>query len=148
MKTPIEQSLGFSIHDVARLLRYSFDRQSQKIGMSRALWSVLAHLHREDGMQQSVLARAMDITPITLARHLDKLEKEGWIERRSDPSDRRVKHIFLKAKADPVIEQLTELSQDIKSQALQGISRKEEKLFMDVLSRMRENLNTSDSPHR
>lgn len=146
MKIQHPQSLGFTIHDVARLLRYSFDRQSQDIGLSRAQWSVLAHLHRQDGVQQNVLARAMDITPITLARHLDRLEKEGWIERRNDPSDRRIKRIFLNPKADSVIDQLSDLSQTIKSQALQGISSAEEKQFMDVLLRMRDNLSHPDVP--
>ncbi|MGB4247523.1 MAG: MarR family transcriptional regulator, partial [Pseudohongiellaceae bacterium] len=71
-----DKSLGFAIHNVARLLRWSFDRQSQEIGLTRAQWSVLAHLHRGDGIQQKTLAQLMDIKPITLARHLDRLEVE------------------------------------------------------------------------
>lgn len=146
MKIDFDKRLGFTIHEVARLFRYSFDRQSQSIGLTRAQWSVLVHLYRTDGVQQNVLARNMDITPITLARHVDRLEKDGWLERRSDPNDRRIKRIFVNPKSDTVIDQLSLLAQDIKTQALQGISSAEEKQFMDVLLRMRDNLNSSDDP--
>lgn len=140
MKKNFDKSLGFAIHDVARLLRWSFDRQSAHLGLTRAQWSVLAHLSRSDGVQQKTLAQVMDITPITLARHLDRLEVDAWIERRDDPDDRRAKRVFLNAKARPMLDALSTLSQKVRATALQGISPEEEERFMDVLLRIRENL--------
>ena len=140
MKKNFDKSLGFAIHDVARLLRWSFDRQSAHLGLTRAQWSVLAHLSRTDGVQQKTLAQVMDITPITLARHLDRLEVDAWIERRDDPDDRRAKRVFLNAKARPMLDALSTLSQKVRATALQGISAEEEVRFMDVLLRIRENL--------
>ncbi|NQV70529.1 MAG: MarR family transcriptional regulator [Pseudohongiella sp.] len=140
MKTDINEGFGFVIHDVARLLRWSFDRQSQDLGLTRAQWSVLAHLFRGDGIQQKSLACLMDIAPITLARHLDHLEVDAWIERRDDPNDRRAKRVYLTPKAKPMIEKLGKLGQKIRIQALSGIDAKDEKMFLDVLLRIRENL--------
>ncbi len=144
MKPDFDQSIGFAIHDVARLLRFCFDRQSQEIGFTRAQWSVLAHLHRSNGVQQNVLARLMDIKPITLARHLDRLEVDEWIERRDDPNDRRAKRVFINPKAEPVIEKLTVLSQKVRKQAMAGISAEREAMFMEVLADMRNNLCEAD----
>ena len=140
MKTDINEGFGFVIHDVARLLRWSFDRQSQDLGLTRAQWSVLAHLTSGDGIQQKSLACLMDIAPITLARHLDHLEVDAWIERRDDPNDRRAKRVYLTPKAKPMIEKLGKLGQKIRKQALSGIDAKDEKIFLDVLLRIRENL--------
>ena len=140
MKTDINEGFGFVIHDVARLLRWSFDRQSQDLGLTRAQWSVLAHLFRGDGIQQKSLACLMDIAPITLARHLDHLEVDAWIERRDDPVDRRAKRVYLTPKAKPMLEKLGKLGQKICKQALSGIDAKDEKMFLDVLLRIRENL--------
>ena len=140
MKTDINEGFGFVIHDVARLLRWSFDRQSQDLGLTRAQWSVLAHLFRGDGIPQKSLACLMDIAPITLARHLDHLEVDAWIERRDDPNDRRAKRVYLTPKAKPMIEKLGKLGQKIRKQALSGIDAKDEKMFLDVLLRIRENL--------
>jgi len=150
MKKNFDKSLGFAIHDVARLLRWSFDRQSAHLGLTRAQWSVLAHLSRSDGVQQKTLAQVMDITPITLARHLDRLEVDAWIERRDDPQDRRAKRVFLNAKARPMLDALSSVSQKVRTTALQGISPEEEERFMAVLLRIRENLaaggHDGDSP--
>lgn len=140
MKKNFDKSLGFAIHDVARLLRWSFDRQSAHLGLTRAQWSVLAHLSRSDGVQQKTLAQVMDITPITLARHLDNLEVDAWIERRDDPDDRRAKRVYLNAKARPMLDALSSLSQKVRTTALQGVSPEDEDRFMDVLLRIRENL--------
>jgi len=144
MKKNFDKSLGFAIHDVARLLRWSFDRQSAHLGLTRAQWSVLAHLSRSNGVQQKTLAQVMDITPITLARHLDRLEVDAWIERHDDPDDRRAKRVFLNAKARPMLDALSSLSQKVRATALQGISPEEEEHFMDVLLRIRENLAAGD----
>lgn len=143
MKQPSDISLGFTINDVARLLRWTFDRQSQNLGLTRAQWSVLAHLSRRDGVQQSILARMMDITPITLGRHLDRLEKDNWVERRDSPEDRRAKRVFLNPAATPVLEQLSLLGQEVRKQALTGISAAEEEQFMKVLLKIRENLSAA-----
>lgn len=140
MNTNFDKSLAFAIHDVARLLRWSFDRQSHDIGLTRAQWSVLAYLLRNDGVQQKTLAHLMDITPITLARHLDRLEVESWIERRDDPDDRRAKRVFLNPKARTVIASLSKLGQKVRKQAMTGISLEEEEIFMTVLLRIRGNL--------
>src|SRR5690554_5703314 len=126
MKNPIEQSLGFAIHDVARLLRVSFDRHASKTGLTRAQWSVLAHLRRNDGVQQKTLAQLMDITPITLARHLDRLEVDAWIERRDDPVDRRAKRVFLNPNSGAMLEIMVEIAQTVRAQAMQGITPEEE----------------------
>lgn len=143
MKSNSDVSLGFTINDVARLLRWTFDRQSQDIGLTRAQWSVLAHLSRRNGVQQSVLAKVMEITPITLGRHLDRLEKDNWIERRDSPEDRRAKCVFLNPAASPVLEQLARLGQTVREQALQGISAAEEEQFMQVLLKIRKNLSAA-----
>lgn len=147
MNKNFDKSFGFAIHDVARLLRVSFDRQAANTGLTRAQWSVLAHLHRSNGVQQKTLANVMDITPITLARHLDRLEVDAWIERRDDPDDRRAKRVFLNPKAGPMMDMLSILGQSVRAQAMTGISQQEEDNFMQVLLKIRANLCAANSGH-
>lgn len=143
MKHETNTSFGFLVHDIARLMRWNFDRQSAEIGLTRAQWSVLAHLKRSDGVQQKTLAQLMDIKPITLARHIDRLEAQGWVERRDDPDDRRAKRLFLLPKATPVLNTLRSLGQKVRKQALQGVSIEEEAQAISVLQRVLTNLSES-----
>ena len=143
MKNKFDDSIGFLLHDVARLMRWDFDRQAQDLGLTRAQWSVLAHLKRNDGVKQGVLAQLMDITPITLARHIDKLEQEGWVERHDDPEDRRAKRLFLSGKSDAQLKLLQQLGRKVRNRALSGISADAEAEFLKVLRQMRDNLSES-----
>lgn len=43
-----ERSFGFLLYDAARLLRRDFDRRARSLGLTRAQWSVLAHLKRNE----------------------------------------------------------------------------------------------------
>ena len=140
MKNELDNNFGFVIHDVTRLLRWEFDRQSQALGLTRAQWSVLAHLQRCEGTQQKDLAKTMDIKPITLARHLDRLEKDGWIKRQDDDKDRRAKRVYLTAKAKPMIKALKKVGKKVRQQALQGLSPEELEQFMATLFRIRSNM--------
>lgn len=140
MKISGKFQFGFLISDVARLLRWNFDRQAQGLGLTRAQWAVLAHLKRCDGSQQSVLARLMDIKPITLARHLDRLEAEGWVERQDDPDDRRAKRVFLTPKSTPMLDALRQLGETVRQEALQGISQADFELTVQTLERIKANL--------
>ena len=51
-----DSSIGFLISDVARLLRRVYDRRVEPLGLTRAQWRVLVHLHRREGVSQTALA--------------------------------------------------------------------------------------------
>ena len=53
---PNEPSLGFLLYDAARLMRRDFDRRAKVLGLTRAQWSVLAHLRRNEGSNQASIA--------------------------------------------------------------------------------------------
>jgi MarR family transcriptional regulator for hemolysin len=134
------EGLGFVVHDVARMMRWQFDRRASDLKLTRSQWSVLAHLLRSDGIQQRELAEQMDITAITLTGLLDRMEREGWVERRADPVDRRAKRIFLTEKVAPVTKELRALAREIRKIALQGLSEAEQQQLMSLLLKVRSNL--------
>src|SRR5688572_20928940 len=142
MEDNFDQSLGFVIHDVARMLRWEFDRRAQTIGLTRSQWSVLAHLRREDGVQQQRLAELLELTPITMTGLLDRLERDGWVERRPDPEDRRAKRIFLTEKVAPVMKKIQALGKEVRQSAVEGLSEAEQQKLISLLLRVRTNLST------
>lgn len=134
------EALGFVVHDVARMMRWQFDRRAADIGLTRSQWQVLAHLLRSNGMQQKQLAEEMDITAITLTGLLDRMERDGWVERRADPADRRAKRIFLTEKVAPVMKELRALGREVRNSAQAGLSDAEQQTLISLLLRVRSNL--------
>ena len=103
---PHEPDLLVLLNDVARMLRTEADRRARAHGMSRAQWVMLVRLNRQPGLTQKELAELLEVEPITVARLADRLEARGLLERRADPSDRRVWRLHLLAGAQPVLDEL------------------------------------------
>src|SRR3546814_14036670 len=76
------RTLGFLLHDAARLLRKRFEQKARAHGsnLTRAQWSVLAHLSRQEGVNQTTLADTLDVEPITVARAIDHEMKRLGID--------------------------------------------------------------------
>ena len=132
--------LGFVLHDISRLLRKRFDRRARDLNLTKSQWIVLAHLARHEGIRQSGLAEILEIEPITLARHLDRLEETGWVQRQRDPHDRRAWNLRLTEKAGPILSKLAALVDETMEEALIGLSEIERRHLFSMLQTVRTNL--------
>jgi MarR family transcriptional regulator, transcriptional regulator for hemolysin len=139
---PAQPTLGFLLHDVARLMRKRFEQSARRAGFSltRSQWQVMAMLAKNEGIQQGALAELLEIEPITLVRILDRLQTFELIERRPHASDRRIWLLYLKPAASPVLERMRELGELTRTEALAQVSKADQRQLMHVLSLMRENL--------
>jgi DNA-binding MarR family transcriptional regulator len=137
-----DRTLGLVLHDVARLLRKRFEvrARSAALPLTRAQWSVLAHLSRQEGVNQAALAQIMEIEPITLVRLLDRLQAAGLVERRPDPADRRIRALYLTPAARPLLDQIWTLAAVVREEAMAGLSEVEREQLMTTLLRLKGNL--------
>jgi DNA-binding MarR family transcriptional regulator len=142
----MNDSLGFLISDLSRLMRKRFDDRARLIGATRPQWRTLAILSRHEGINQGGLADLLEIEPITLCRMIDRLEEAGKVERRRDPDDRRAWRIYLTDKARPIIDQLHRIGDEMIEEALTGIDDVQRTALSDSLNIMRTNLQPVTSP--
>ena len=133
------ETLPFEIGETAHALRKAFDRRACTHGVTRAQWKVLFRLTRQPGMRQIELADLLDIEPITLSRIIDRLEEGGLVERVADPADRRAWRLHVTAKAQPLVEKLRAIADEMTAEAFAGIDPKDIDITRQVLSRVREN---------
>ena len=139
----LNRRFGFLIHDVSRLWRKRFDNRAEALGLTRAQWSVLAHLYRQEGVNQATLADRLDIKQITLARLVDRLEAAGWLKRRPHPGDRRAKCLYLTPKAHSKLEQARAMADEVQDEALRGFSPAQHEDVIAILLRIKDNLVTA-----
>lgn len=133
------ETLPFEISETAHSLRKAFDRRACGMGVTRAQWKVLFRLERQPGLRQIELADMLDIEPITLSRIVDRLEEAQLVERVADPADRRAWRLHVTAKAQPLIEKLRGVADDMIAEAFGGIDPKDIEITRQVLGRVREN---------
>ena len=136
------RTLGFVLNDVARLMRKRFEQRARAaaLGLTRAQAAVLAHLARQEGINQAALAQLLELEPITLARLLDRLQAAGLIERRSDPKDRRAHLLYLTESAYPLLDRIFALAAEVREAALAGVAEADRGRLLDLLIEMKANL--------
>ena len=136
----LRHGFGFLMHDTTRLMNRYYDRRVRIYGISRTQWTLLTYLSRYEGVSQTRLAEYMDLAPMTLTRQIDKLEREGLLDRRQDPQDRRTNLIFLTEKSQPLMNRMHEIAVEAKEAALKNFNEGEREILRDYLVRMRENM--------
>ena len=142
MKENFEENIGLLIHDVARLLRVLYDRQMASIGLTRSQWWLLTYLRFRDGINQSELAVLMDIEKAPLSRLLDRMELKGWVERRADSKDRRIKNIFLSDNVKPIIESMREKAATYRQESLSILDTKDLNKLTGLLQNLKKDLSS------
>jgi MarR family transcriptional regulator, transcriptional regulator for hemolysin len=141
------RSFGFLAHDVARLFGRRFNQRALLfLGLTRAQCKVLGYLARNEGINQAGLADLLEIKPMSLVRQIDRMEEDGWIERRPDPSDRRAHRLVLTEKARPILARILDLSNEIRTEAFAGLSAADGRRLIDLLARVHGNLSERVPP--
>ncbi|MBP6382801.1 MAG: MarR family transcriptional regulator [Pseudomonadales bacterium] len=135
-----EQSCAFLIHDTARLIRRRFGLSIRDLGLTQAKWRVLTTVLESSGISQSELAERLDIEKAPLGLALDWLEQAGWIERKADPADRRVRRVSLLPKAEPTIALMSERFRAIEVNYLRGFDTEEVAQMLSSLQVIRDAL--------
>ena len=136
----VKPTLGFLVHDVARLMRRRFEQHARDMGLTRSQWQALAYLAPNEGIPQAALADLLEIEPITLVRILDKLEARRLIERRPHQSDRRCKLLYLTEAAHPLLAEIRLLGEKTRNEGLAGLSALERETLYQNLSLIKFNL--------
>jgi DNA-binding MarR family transcriptional regulator len=137
----LDRSFGFLVHDVARLFGRRFNQRALLfLGLTRAQCKVLGYLARNEGINQAGLADLLEIKPMTLVRQIDRMEEDGWIERRPQPGDRRARRLVLTDKARPILARILDLSNEIRAESFAGLSKDDGKQLIELLRRVHGNL--------
>jgi len=143
--TNFDRDLLIQLHDVARMLRTRFDRWARTYGLTRAQGVILARLYRQPGLSQIEMAAICEVEPITVGRLVDRLEARGLIERRADPTDRRIKRLHLLPAAGPIVAKIETYRNELSEYLLDGASAKEREGVVDVLLQMKNKLTMETS---
>ncbi|MGD9912939.1 MAG: MarR family winged helix-turn-helix transcriptional regulator [Rhizobiaceae bacterium] len=138
--------LGLLIHDAQRLIRKRFEERAAGYGLSSAQWRLLARVAKEEGIAQARLAELLEIEPISVSRLIDRMEEGGWIERRADAQDRRVRTIHPTDKARVAFGHVKGLAGEVYEEALAGLSPAERRATIEGLKTICSNLSETEVP--
>ncbi|GAA4526596.1 MarR family transcriptional regulator [Chelativorans composti] len=118
---------GFLVADLARLIRADIDRRIEAagIGVTPGEARVLVYIARYGKARQNVLAERIGLEAMTLSCYLDRLERQGLVQRSPDPSDRRAKLAELTPEAELVLDEIVRIGHEVRQLARGDLSEEE-----------------------
>lgn len=138
--------IGYRLADNSRQLRRLFDERVRSLGLTGPQARLLLSLERYPKENQAFYAERLEIEPITLTRIVDRLEDAGWIERKSDPADRRARILHLTDKSRGIVARLTASVDALFEEMLEGVDPAEQVTFANLLERIATNIIAARQP--
>lgn len=135
-----ESSIGYWITMTSHCYQQRLNDALAPYGITFRQFQVLAWLAHDAELSQGELARRMMVEPPTLVGILDRMQREGWIERRSCPTDRRRRRLVLRPAAKPIWSQVVRCLRQVRSQATEGLSPAEVATLQQLLTKVQVNL--------
>jgi DNA-binding MarR family transcriptional regulator len=142
-KTSLGEDHNPIYQDIARFRAILFDALLKPHDMTMSQGWVLVHLVRENGLRQSELAERLEVATVTTSKLIDRLEARGYVERRSDPEDRRSNRVYATPQAKSIVKIMTRTIYEVDEIANQGVTQDDLQTVLKVLGRMRTNLKSA-----
>jgi DNA-binding MarR family transcriptional regulator len=132
----IEDSLGYLVNRAARLLAQQLADELRPAGVGIGQWAVLMFLWSEDGMSQAELSREVAIEPPTMVRTIDRMARDGLVERRPDARDGRISRIYLTKRGGALRDELVPRAVAVNERNLARLSQTEARALYKILTKL------------
>jgi MarR family transcriptional regulator for hemolysin len=135
-----EESIAYWVLRTRQAFERALNEELAPHGITYRQWQVLGWLALEGELSQSELAERLRIEAPTLVGILDRMERAGWVSRRTDELDRRKKLVGPTPRVKPVWDKITSAARRVRARATRGISPADLKRVQEVLAAIQENL--------
>jgi len=112
-------------------LRLGYDAPTGAQGVG-----VLIRLLELDGLTQATLARVQRVEPPSMCRMIDRLERDGLVERRASPDDRRATRVHLTQSGRHAARRGVDDARALEEEIFGELSGEERVALGDMLSRV------------
>ena len=126
------------VHTGARRFREAYSAfmapLSRELGMAQTALDILLFLANNPGMDTARdICAYMHLKPGIVSFHVDNLVREGLLERRPSPIDRRRCPLACTAQANPVLMRGKQMQKEFSQKLTQGLSPQELEVCMHCL---------------
>ena len=133
-------SLGYQVNHLARLLEQGLRTRTVGHGVVPGQFAQLLALYEQEPLTQRELCDRVQIEQSTMAYTLQRMERDGLIERTPDPADGRRSFISLTRRARELQETLASAARAVNETATQGMSDDAVDTLMKTMQQMIRNL--------
>ena len=137
---PEYESINFLLRMICQAQRSQMSDALAEIGLYAGQEMFLWHLWRQEGLTQSQLVERMCVQPPTVSKMLDRLEKAGLVERRSDAENNHLSRVYLTEQGNVQKLAVRAIWMNIEQRLTQELSVEERIVLRRLLLQVHQNL--------
>lgn len=131
--------LFYMMHELSRLISTYFDQAMVDHQITHAQWWGMMHVSENQGATQSELANIMQMGRASAGKLLERLEARGWIVRKADSTDSRVRRVYSTDSVAPLVSTMEQEGIKLFREFLKGITAEEEEAMLVGLRKIKVN---------
>lgn len=139
---PPRGNIGARIGFISRKSKNYFNQVVSEEGLFAGQHHIIMMLERVGCATVSQIAEEMRTTSATASVSIKRLEKAGFVEKRSSESDARITKIYLTDKALAVTQRIKSKMDEAEESLTQGLTQEEKYLLSDLLDKVVNNINS------
>ena len=132
------------LHSAARLARTALAARLLTHGFYAGHDQIMLALDRENGQTPGTLADRLGVRPPTITKTINRLQAQGFLDKKASNSDARQAHIFLTDSGREMIMAIEKSVKKTEKQALKGLDKKDQKALYKLLARVEANLSGAE----
>jgi DNA-binding MarR family transcriptional regulator len=133
-------SLDFLLLQICKLHYARTHTLLEEIGLYRGQPPMLFALWEQEGLTHSELATRLRVQPATITKMIRRMERAGFVERRSDPEDQRVSRVHLTDAGRSIRDRVEQVWRALEEEIFGGFSVEERDALRRLFIQMRGNL--------
>src|SRR5713226_1574481 len=142
-KLDLSDSLGMLVFLTSKSLERLVEAEMKKrLGLTGSKWKIILALNLSDDLSQKELAEKIYVDGSTLVPIIDKMERDGLVQRKQDPNDRRNNRIFLTKKSESIVNSIIEIILELRKIIYKGLSQEELESTKKILKKIFESADT------
>ncbi len=133
-------ALGYRLKLLSQLIDRKFQDLLDPFGLTPLQWGILCCLWQEDGLPTLQISRQLLQNSGNVSFALPLLEKQGYIQRWPDKSDRRILRVWLTPKGKELADVLPQQAQELDRKLFMSLSAHERRQISKLVDRLRQDL--------
>lgn len=125
---------------IARSLDSIANIEFKDLNLTKGQYLYVVRIYENPGMIQEELSDMIKVDKTTISHALKKLENNGFIEKKSDEKNRKIKRLYITKKGEEVYKTIINENNYSNDIALQGLSEEEGEILSKLLTKVRKNV--------
>lgn len=136
----LDDCIGIITSRGAKALAQAFEKRLEAYNITRVQWIAIYYIGEIKGLTQRELADKISTTEPSVARLIDRMEKNELVIREKDANDRRISTLVLTQKGNELREKLIPIGEQFSTDITNAVGKEELEVFIQVMEKMINNI--------